>query len=96
MGEFMRLSAPSPGEGKDVEIADVRFLQELIAFPELFFAFSGETYDDIYPDIEVRDTVDQGLDEVGEEDPIVITVHTPKDIVLAALHGDVEMVAHYW
>ena len=96
MGEFMGLSAPSLGEGKDVEVTDVRFLQELIGFPELFFPFSGETDDDIYPDIEVRDTVDQGLDEVGEEDPIVVAVHSPKDIVLAALHGDVEMVAHFW
>ena len=94
MGEFIGLSAPSLGEGKDVEVTDVRFLQELIGFPELFFPFSGETDDDIYPDIKVRNTVDQGLDEVGEEGSIVIAVHSPKDIIFTALHRDVEMGAH--
>ena len=96
MREFIGLSAPSLGEGKDMEVADVRFLQELIGFPELFFPFPGETDDNIYPDIEIRDSMDQSLDEVGKEGSIVIAVHSPKDIILSALHRDVEMVAHSW
>lgn len=93
MGELVRLSTPSPGEGKDVEVTDIRFLQEIIGITELFFPLPGETDDDIYTDIDVRDVMDQGLDEVGEEVPIVIAVHSPEDIIITALHGDVKMVA---
>jgi len=92
MGEFVGLRAPPPGIGKDVEVADVQFFQKLIGFPELFFPLPGETDDDIYTDIEVRDMTDQGLDQVGEGLSIVIALHSPQDFIIAALHGNVKMV----
>jgi hypothetical protein len=37
--------------------------------------------------------MDQGLDDVGEEVPIVVAVHVSENIIITALQGDVEMVA---
>ena len=93
MGESVGPCAVAPGIGKDVKVTHVQFLQEFIGFPELLFSFAGEADDDIHTDIEVRDTMDQGLDEVGEEVPIVVAVHVPEYIVITALQRDVKVVA---